>query len=370
MTITDFRQVFKKNTFLFNTHLILTDRTYLLNFIDYFRHNNVKPRKIVWNEVQQFCKYWKCEPFTYFKYRIFEKNLGAEELLDYVPAYFFYNVYIPDIYMNKNIYDIGNSKIKQSAYLSSRNIPAPREIATIIKGIPYNNSSERTSFTDVINKMNEFGCQSVFIKPDLGKGGKGIYRLEKRQGRFFMKNQIVDEKLLNSVASNKSFLIQEGMIQREDFNEMHANSVNTVRFVTMNLNNHVEIIASELRMGQNGHYVDNVSSGGLGININVQTGALGSYAVDHYFKNFKIHPGSGFKFEGYKIPGWNAMVNDIISYSRRAPEFPNIAWDTAVTDKGIRILELNINYGFDVLQYRLGGLRRKMGVVPAVQHQS
>ncbi|HLN20943.1 MAG TPA: sugar-transfer associated ATP-grasp domain-containing protein [Bacteroidales bacterium] len=367
MSLSEMKKVLKKNNFLFNTHMLLSDKSYLLNFFDYFRHKHEKPGKTVWNEVRQFCKYWKSEPFTYFKYRMFEKNLTSDEMLDYIPAYFFYNVYIPSIYLNKNVYDIGGSKIKQSEFFHSRNIPAPREIATIINGVPYSRKVKIT-FKDLLKEINESNCRSIFMKPDLGKGGKGILRLEKKQDGYYLKNEIVDENLLSSVSNKKSFLLQEGVIQRKDFSTIYDKSVNTVRFVTQNLNNKVEIIAAVFRTGQNGNFVDNVSSGGLDMMINVQTGALDPYASDNDFKPFRTHPDTGFRYEGYIIPGWDKIVGDIISYCRKAPDYPHIAWDTAVTDEGLKVLEFNINYGFDGIQNCIGGLRRKIDLTPAFQH--
>lgn len=227
MLLQNLRNSLKMNNFLYSTYIKLNDRSYMVNLIDYFRHKDVKPLKTVWEEMRFIQKYWKCDPLLYFKYRLYEKNISPEELLDYIPPYFFYNVYIPHIYQME-IIDIGISKIRQSEIFISRGIPAPQKIATILKGIPYDNQNKKIDFRELLNVLDECKCSSFFMKPDRGNGGKGIYKLERKLGRFYVKNVVLDEKLLKSITKNKSFLIQEGITQREDLMQIYPKSVNTV----------------------------------------------------------------------------------------------------------------------------------------------
>lgn len=370
MKINDLRKLLKRNNFLYSTYIKLNDNSYFLNLMDFITRKDVKPGRTVLKEIALMRQYWKCDPLVYFKYRLFEKNLTREEILDYIPPYFFYNVYIPYVYKDPRIVDIGTSKIKQSDYFISKGINTPDKIAAISTS-PDGEKTEKMSYKTFIEVLYESGCQSCFMKPDNGKGGKGIHRIVRKRDNFYIKDAVLDEKLFRSLTRKNDFLIQRGVIQRGDFMEIYPHSVNTLRIVTQNCSGDVKIHAAVLRTGTRGHYVDNISSGGVAAMIDIETGILAPNAAGSRCNEFFTrHPDTGFVFGGYKIKDWDRIMGGVKELAVKAPEFPDVAWDIAVTENNLTVLEFNIYYGIDGLQDFFGGLRRKLNVIQALPANS
>lgn len=365
------RRALKKYDILFSTYRKLADKTYRINYIDYLRNKPLKSRETIRKEISMIRSYWNCDPMIYYKYRLYEKNLTGEELLDYIPPYFFYNVYIPSLYNEGDAMKIADSKIRQNDFFVSHDIPAPAKIATVISGQLSGRHGESSDFGNLLKDIRESAADLFFMKPDNGRGGKGIFRIEKRSGDILINGRTLEEKLFKTLVRNKDMIIQEGIVQRRDLMDIYPYSVNTLRTVTQNFNGNVKIIAVVLRMGRGGSYVDNISSGGIFAYIDIETGMLSPVARDLYDnEGYTAHPDTGFVFKGYKIPGWEEIKQSITGVAASAPELPDVAWDITLTDEGIKIIEINLYYGIDTLQRSFGGMRRKLNITPSVMHAS
>ncbi|HEX2920171.1 MAG TPA: sugar-transfer associated ATP-grasp domain-containing protein, partial [Bacteroidales bacterium] len=316
-------------------------------------------------ELSLIRNYWDCDPMIYYMYRLFDRTLSEEELLDYIPPYFFYNKYLPSIYSDGKAFELASSKNKQHDFFNSKQINTPVRIAYVISGKLYDNKNGQSDFEKLVLDINNSDSRVFFMKPDDGRGGQGIFRIEKKSGKLFINSHVLTRKMFLSIIKNKNLIIQEGIIQRKDFMEIYSYSVNTLRTVTQNFNNCTRIIAVVLRMGRKGLFVDNISSGGIFVLVDHETGLLSPLAQGWLDKRkFEAHPDTGFRFDGYKIEGWDKIKESIIKMASSAPELPDIAWDVTVTDKGTMAIELNLNYGIDSLQRCIGGMRRKLNVKP------
>ena len=56
------------------------------------------------------------------------------------------------------------------------------------------------------------------------------------------------------------------------------------------------------------------------------------------------HPNTGIIFEGYKIPHWNEIVENVKKAHLFFYGLHSIGWDVVVTDNGIMIIEGNDNW--------------------------
>lgn len=367
MDLMNLRKTLKKYDILFSTFRKITDRAYRQNYWDYLKNRKVKPGKIRKKELSLIKNYWGCDPMIYYKYRLFEKDLTNEQILDYIPPYFFYNIYIPAVYHDGKAFDIAKSKIRQNDFFASKGIDTPLKIASILSGSIYDRNGQTCNFDNLISFLEESDAENFFMKPDDGRGGRGISRIEKRNGKIMVEDNILDEQLLHRLTGKTNFIIQEGIVQRADFMNIYPHSVNTLRTVTQNFNGVPKIIAVVLRMGRNGLFVDNASSGGIFAFIDNETGLMSPEAQGLFdMKSYKTHPDTGFRFEGYTIPGWENIRQSILKIAASTPELPDVAWDITVTDKGIKVVEINLFYGIDLLQRSFGGMRRKLNVTPSV----
>lgn len=363
MPYTNFRSAMKKNSLVFFTYKKLTDNFYRLAVTDYLIHNKAKTRDIIRDELDLIRRYWNCDPMHYYSYRLFEKQLSQEELLDYVPPYLFYNFYVPSIYDDVMIRKAA-SKININEYFISRGISTPDEVAVIIKGRIIKGGVEISygSFTDILKNSR---AGKFFMKPDLGKGGKGIQLIEKAGKALLINKKELSEKVFRELAGKNDFIVQESLVQRKDIAEIYPGSVNTLRVITQNFNSAPRIPVITLRMGRNGAFVDNCSSGGISLGVDPETGQLDKYAIDTDNNvKFDSHPDTGIRFEGFIIKDWQKIRNRILEFAQRTSEFPDVGWDIAIVENGITAIEFNLNYGLD-MQGVVGGMRRLLNIDPS-----
>jgi hypothetical protein len=364
MKLSDVRSSLKRNSLVFTTYKKLTDSEYRSNFIDYLVNRKVKVRSRIRKEMNLIRQYWRCSPMFYYNYRLFEKELTEDELLDYVPPYYFYNFYMPSIYKGQDK-EVADSKIKMHYYFLSHGIDTAKKIATAENGILFNSKCEKIVYRELLDILGKEAQSIFFMKPDDGRGGSGIFRIERIGSEFFMNDEFIDEKKFLNLIRHKDYIIQENVVQRKDFMDFYPNSLNTFRIITQRRNNKPQICSATLRIGRNGLYVDNSSAGGIFISVDINSGALSKYGgVLEAKKRFEKHPETGFVFDGYYINDWKTIRSEIIGLAEKAPEYPDIGWDIAVTENKILAIEINVNYGIDQIQNCFGGLRRKLNIDP------
>ncbi len=120
-----------------------------------------------------------------------------------------------------------------------------------------------TKFKNFLDAHN-----SSFIKPVDGYGGKGIIKVSKKLNDVEMKN------LYDSIKEN-FYIVEETIEQVDEIKQFNPNSLNTFRIMTIISDNGEPIITNVvLRIARDDKYVDNFSSGGISVNVDVETGIL------------------------------------------------------------------------------------------------
>lgn len=325
---------------------------------------NRKPDAVVATEISMLREFWKCDPMHYFRYRLYEKNLSYEELTDYIPAFYFYNYHMPSVYDERNI-GITESKIRLNEYLSEKKIETPVTVAVTRKCRILDQALREISFGELKNRLLISRSSLFFVKPDKGRGGNGIFTVKKNKWKLYVNGEEFKEEQFYDNMRQQDYIIQEALVQRSDMSALNPTSVNTLRVITQFSENAYRISAVVIRLGRNGAFVDNSAQGGISVGIDIQTGRFCKYAfTEHSTEKFDRHPDTGFVFEGYVIPGWDAIREEILKYAGVTTEFHEVAWDIAVLSDRISVIELNLNYGIDHLQCCMGGMRRRLNINP------
>ena len=136
----------------------------------------------------------------------------------------------------------------------------------------------------------------------------------------------------------------EEVIQQSDFlAQFNPDSVNTFRFLTLNINQKCTLLSTFLRMGSKGSYVDNLS-GGAGVLVGInQDGYLNSFGIDKHFEKKYVSPMGG-EFKGIKVPDFDNITQQIISFHKKIPYASLIGWDVTIDNEGNPIVvELNLD---------------------------
>lgn len=185
------------------------------------------------------------------------------------------------------------------------------------------------AFEEFCEKHSEF-----IVKPLAGSfGGRGVYK----------------EKIESIAACRKVFkeLIKSGTIifieelinQDEEMKKYHPESVNTIRLVTCNTGEEVEIVQSSVRIGMGDSVVDN---GCLSSSIDLDTGVITSLGRCAHRKGlYAFHPDTGVQIIGAQIPRWDELKEQIIEMSNVLPKQRVIGWDMALSTKGWVMIEGN-----------------------------
>lgn len=189
------------------------------------------------------------------------------------------------------------------------------------------------------------------VKPLWGSCGKGIIICDS--------TSVNADELLSRYS--KGFVLEELIIQDSIMSSLHSSSVNTVRIITVNYGNEIEVKWPFLRVGRGESIVDNAGSGGMILPIDVFSG-LTIAAGDESCHSFQAHPDSGGAIIGFKIPQWDDLCHIVKEMAMICPDCHILGWDMAYSDKGWIVVECN--YGPDlVFQYVVGGVRKEFTTV-------
>ena len=171
----------------------------------------------------------------------------------------------------------------------------------------------------------------VFIKKAVGWGGEGarIEDVDTPEKADAVWNSLSDDYVVEPVIENHPKL-----------KEIHPGSLNTIKVVTLYLDNGPEIQTALIRFGNN-TVVDNVHSGGMGAGVNIETGIIETDAVDKHFCRYAVHPVTNMPIKGVVIPEWEAVKQLAIQAASVTPELRYSSWDIAVTPGGPIMIEGN-----------------------------
>jgi hypothetical protein len=170
----------------------------------------------------------------------------------------------------------------------------------------------------------------IVFKPSKDSGGG--------RGVFIGSGSEVLEEIRRS---RHSYVIQEVFRQHPVLADLHADSLNTIRFMTLRKDGHIHEVSAVLRIGLGASRVDNMTRGG--IQCGVVEGRLNTTAYDGRFRKYLEHPTSHVVFAGLQIPSWPAVCKLVNRCHRKLTEADLVSWDIAIGYTGIpKVVEANI----------------------------
>lgn len=178
-----------------------------------------------------------------------------------------------------------------------------------------------------------FAAGTVMLKPNDGAGGHGIFCLTREA---YEQGFCIDEY--------RNYIAEELLVQHPAMAALNPTSVNSIRVMTFC----GEIISGALKVGRGGSVVDNMSSGGMCGNIDLQSGIADSRFCDEELDEYLFHPESGAQLIGVQVPRWDEVKRVIGEAAKLFPEVQYIGWDCAVLPDGVAIIEANEAPGHDL----------------------
>lgn len=289
-------------------------------------------------------------PVHYFSRYLFKKEVT--NFRDYVPNKFF-DKKIKPFFNDRSVKDVLDNKLFFDMFYSKFDIRLPKIImfndkkVFVIgnKVVVVNNVAEFESLLNEIFAQNA-SYESIFIKKtNSSSSGNHIYKLL-RSDLAFNKESIYG---IFTEVYRSEYLFQETIMQHPALIALNPSCLNTIRLDTFtDQNGNIEVISAYLRMSISNLCVDNISSGGCSVGINLDNGTLKK--VGHSSIHiagatvFKEHPLTKTVFENFKIPFFNQVMELAIKTASLMPGLRMVGWDIAIGESEPFLIEGNWDY--------------------------
>ncbi|GAI52270.1 unnamed protein product, partial [marine sediment metagenome] len=120
----------------------------------YKKCDNKKPKSRIRKEMNLCKKFWGCYPLHYYRYDLYrkDKELSESKLLNYIPEFFFYRLFLP-FYDSEKYKILLTDKIITEQFFRSLSIPQPHTICKLINNHIYTSELVEISYNDVEQEL-------------------------------------------------------------------------------------------------------------------------------------------------------------------------------------------------------------------------
>lgn len=144
----------------------------------------------------------------------------------------------------------------------------------------------------------------------------------------------------------KDFICQEILKEHATLARFNPECINTIRVLSLNINDKFDVLSSFVRMGGKGSIVDNLHTergGGCLVGID-QNGKLASFGINKNYKKVAMSPMNEY-FDGMTIEGYDEVKSFIKDCHQIHFPFANlIGWDVIIDENGKPIIiEINLD---------------------------
>ena len=203
----------------------------------------------------------------------------------------------------------------------------------------------------------------LFCKPLDGEEGKGIFIVEEKDGVLYCDGITTNEEKIMSKLTEKRYIVQTFIEQHKSMSQLHPESINTIRLVTVKglKDGEIHVLPSILRIGTGDSVVDNTSQGGIAVGIDLDTGFLKKFGFykPQYGLKADVHPNSNVRFETFQIPYFEEVKNKAIYFHSLLPQIHSVGWDIAIGEDGPVFVEGNDNWEITGPQSCNGGMKKE-----------
>jgi hypothetical protein len=168
---------------------------------------------------------------------------------------------------------------------------------------------------------------------------------------------MLNSDYLNRLKKKQDYIVQAGVIQDSEISGIYPGSVNTFRIIVENINGLARVVCAVMRIGRGLSEIDNASSGGIFIKIDIPSGRMCDFATSYNGERFNEHPNTHVKFQNFKISRWDEIKRFAIEAAGKMPFFTYLGWDIALTVNGPLVIEINSNPAHDIMEMSSNGLR-------------
>jgi hypothetical protein len=232
-----------------------------------------------------------------------------------------------------------NDKTRFAAFLENAGFPTPPILGRTEGGRVVSADGAHLHLDELLVSASG----RLFLKPVNGSAGRGVIRVVSSEGTLFASNRPVAREDLPRLLGS-GLLVQKVVEQHPRMEQLHAASLNTVRFVTALARGRAQVIGSFLRLGTGGAMTDNFSGSGIAVPIEHETGKLVSpgFFREGIRGRPTAHPDSGVSFDDFELPFYQDACELTCRVHERLGGLVTVGWDVALTLDGPTIMEGNV----------------------------
>ncbi|MHC1733005.1 MAG: sugar-transfer associated ATP-grasp domain-containing protein [Bacteroidales bacterium] len=314
----------------------------------------------IFKEIIQLMSMHKEFPVHYFTSYLFKSDIIEVE--NYLPAKLTEKI-APSL-NDKRLKEVLDNKLYFYLFYRQFNIKTPRVLMFNHGENFYKNNEvfNVKSSDDFLKQMKALfevnpSSNSVFVKKIYSSSkGSDIYRIDARQVET--NHQSIHDLFKRIIQSE--FIFQENVIQHPSVDILNPSSVNTIRMDTfIDAFGKAHVISGYIRMSTGNTFVDNISSGGCMVGVDLESGKLKRYGYTNFHVNpterLTRHPLTKIVFEGFQIPFLNEAKELIVKSALLMPGLRLVGWDVAIGVDGPVIIEGNFDYGIRGNDLNYGG---------------
>lgn len=197
--------------------------------------------------------------------------------------------------------------------------------------------------------------KTLALKPSNGAGGVGFIKLEYSNDKILWNDMLISHNdLLKKIETLKGYIVTEYLKQHNDFNSICNKSACTLRVIVVKTTDdkysggHWNIISSFARFGtEKSNGTCNMHNGAVAISYNPDTGDYGNYFYRYkgFAENdqtfFLEHPDSKIILKGKKLPRYKEVKDVVLTACGYLSSLEYFGVDVVITNKDIKILEIN-----------------------------
>lgn len=322
----------------------------------------------VYKECRTLYQYWEgAFPDSYFRNGMYTiEYTDVEKMKSFVPQEAYYR-FAAKATKDPRYNLLIDDKIVCHDVLSYYGIPVPERLFVYRNG-EFRCGGILMTHEEVDAKLANISEPRIFVKNFTGGGASGIsilHRVEKQganEDGCFYEYQDESGLVMNSATivekfNDHSVIFEKQIVQHPDLAKFNPDTVNTIRVLTYKN----KIIAATIRFGGRGCVVDNISKGGLAVNVCVESGRLGDWGARMFdFERCTEHPDTKETFTGRMIPMWTEAKAVVERCMRFMPYFGSVGYDIAISKEGPLVVEINTGAGIGLsqigMEYGLGEL--------------
>ncbi len=226
---------------------------------------------------------------------------------------------------------------------------------------------------------------TLAMKPNSGtSGGLGFIKLELKNGELYENNKPIEmSRFIEIRDSMRNYIITEYCHQHSELAKIWPDSECTLR-VIMAKNPKKDLYSkatwscaiSFARFGTslNGG-ASNLSSGGIGIGFDFETGKYDSFAVR--YRRFccdgnwllSKHPDTNVVWNGNSLPNWSFVREQILHVCDHISSLDYVGLDVIITQDGMKLCEINSHPAMDYAQVLCGPTLAKKEIREFFEHK-